>query len=106
MIRGAKSRARRKGLEFDLSNEWAISTLDTANWMCQATGVLMSLAPGRPESISIDRVIPGLGYVRGNCRFVIFAFNQAKGSLLDCEFAELCRLFLQKRENANGNANS
>jgi hypothetical protein len=36
-----------------------------------------------PFSPSIDRIIPTLGYTKGNCRFILHALNALKGSGTD-----------------------
>ncbi len=99
-----KYRAARKGLKYDLTVEWAQRRLKDIEGMCEATGIPMvrpqESGKGRDsmwDSPSVDRIIPSRGYVRDNCRFVIWAFNQAKGSMSDDKLAEVAREFLRKR---------
>jgi hypothetical protein len=82
LIRGAKRRAAQKGLECDLTVDWA-----SARWTgkCEITGIPFDLAlpgkpGGRPFSPSIDRIDSTKGYTTDNSRFVLWAINAMKGS--------------------------
>lgn len=66
--------------------------------LCSATGIRMALSSWEPLSISIDQIAPGRGYTKDNARFVIHAFNQAKGNMMDRDFELLCRYFLDARD--------
>lgn len=79
LIHSAKARAAKQGLPFDLTDEWGANT-----WtgVCALTKLPFMLGIRRPVSRtfapSIDKIIPSLGYVRGNCRFVLWAVNAFK----------------------------
>jgi hypothetical protein len=76
-------RAKRKGIVCDLDLEWAKST-----WTgkCSVTGLEFRKGTSRgpaPYSPSIDRIKPELGYLQGNCRWVLFAVNALKSTGTD-----------------------
>jgi hypothetical protein len=48
-----------------------------------ARTILASLSPRSVQYLSLDRIIPVLGYVRGNVRVVCFAVNQARSDYGD-----------------------
>jgi hypothetical protein len=79
LLKGARGRAVSKGLPFDLTEEWA-----RERWTghCEVTGFKFEPRVGGQwtRSPSLDRIQPMLGYLKGNCRFVLSAVNSLKGS--------------------------
>ena len=84
LLAKAKGRAKAKGLPFDLTIEWlqtmVIShcpiTLQPIDWLKEEVANGM---PG-PNSPSIDKNIPELGYVQSNCSIVSFRGNSIKNN--------------------------
>lgn len=77
MLANARSRAKRKGLEFSLTLEATRAVVDAGH--CEATGLPFDLYDaGSPYSPSIDRKDSSLGYTPENTWVVITAFNRAK----------------------------
>jgi len=90
LLKTAEERARRKGVPFDLTPEWA-----TARWTgrCEITQ-LAFLIGGRESgpkffSPSIDRIVPAKGYTQDNCRFVLWAVNAMKYDGTDSNMLDL-----------------
>jgi len=84
VLRNVSKRCRREGIAFDLDDEWLVARL--AAGVCEVTGLRfdMSLASHgkskvrrNPMTPSIDRIIPADGYVKTNCRVVVYALNAA-----------------------------
>ncbi|QBQ72838.1 hypothetical protein CRP7_gp45 [Roseobacter phage CRP-7] len=78
MYRRAKSRARNKGLMFDLEKS-DIFIPD----LCPILGIPLICHKGSgawPDSPSLDKVDPTLGYVKGNVWVISQRANQMKGS--------------------------
>jgi hypothetical protein len=79
LLAGAKARAKKYCIPFDLTEEWAIS-----RWTgcCELTGIpFRSDERGSgPKSFaaSVDQIEPRAGYVQSNCRFVLWAVNALK----------------------------
>jgi hypothetical protein len=75
MIGEARMRARAKGLPFniDLSDIHIPET-------CPVLGIPLSLGTGRhvPSSPSLDRLIPELGYTKGNVNVISMRANMVK----------------------------
>lgn len=96
LLHSAKARAKAKSLPFDLDDEWG-----AARWtgLCELTKLPFNLAKGRRTqnlySPSIDRVKPELGYVKDNCRFVIFSVNAMKYDGSDNDMLSIARALLQ-----------
>lgn len=85
LLRSAKARAKKKGVPFLLTEEWA---KDTWTGRCALTSLNFKLdMPGRsgphPLAPSLDRIRPEKGYVPDNCRFIIWAVNAFKGESTD-----------------------
>lgn len=98
LIHAARWRAAKKGVPFDLTPEWA-----EENWtgICTLSGIPFRLGgkESGPKffSPSIDRIIPSLGYVQTNCRFVLWAVNAMKYDGTDTDLYDLAEAILLQR---------
>ncbi len=76
MLGAAKKRAQEKGLPFNLTvNDFFIPDF------CPVLGLRLSLKLKRgrgPDSPSLDRIIPELGYVRDNVRVISWRANELR----------------------------
>ena len=94
-LHGAKARARKFNLPFDLDFEWMMERMDK----CAVTNIPFELErtgeKQRSFAPSIDRIDPQKGYTKDNCRMVIGMYNRAKGEGTDEDVMrmvnELCR---------------
>ncbi|GLX91801.1 hypothetical protein Pfra02_43690 [Pseudomonas fragi] len=80
LIAAARVRSRNKGHAFDLDSfsEELQGRIDKG--ICELSGVNFDLSPGRkPNSPSLDRINPELGYIPGNVRVICHALNAALG---------------------------
>jgi len=95
LVRQARRRAVRKDLPFDLVAE----DLLVPDY-CPALGIPLFRAAGRkaqgPNSPTLDRIVPDLGYVRGNVRVISARANQIKS---DATPAELLRVACYYQEH-------
>lgn len=99
LFRGAKQRSKEKSVPFDLDDAWA-----RARWTgkCELTGLEFSSPEKRKGnklrnfSPSIDRIVGELGYVKNNCRFVLWAVNSFKRDSSD---ADMYRMAVALVEN-------
>lgn len=91
LVSKAKARAAEKGLDFDLTSEWATSV-----WTgrCAVTGAEFLSNAKKFRSPSIDRINPELGYVQSNCRFVLWIVNVFKNNGTDQEMKEVAKLIV------------
>lgn len=79
-LKSAKTRARLKGVAFDLSLDDCFEMAEAQAFRCGLTGIEFFASHAcqsrvDPYMPSIDRVVPALGYVPGNVRIVVFAVN-------------------------------
>jgi hypothetical protein len=83
LIDKARSRARKRGIEFCLTKEWVLDGLIRGT--CAVTGIPFDLKNGRGSgkhnryAPTIDRTDPSKGYRADNCQLVIYQYNVAKG---------------------------
>ena len=79
-IKSARQRSRDRGLDFNISLDWALETAKRQGQRCVLTGIpfLASIDTKsfrHPFAPSLDRIEPSLGYTTDNVRLVIFAVN-------------------------------
>ena len=77
MLKGAKHRAKRDGVPFNLVEEDIVIPSH-----CPVLGIPLSFGPidDRDSSPSLDRLVPSKGYVRGNITVVSFRSNSIKSN--------------------------
>ena len=81
-------------ISFDLDKEWIMEKL---HGKCELSGLDFKIIKTKfgnkkgptPFSPSIDRIDPSKGYLKSNCRMIIFALNSFKQSLTDIEMFEI-----------------
>lgn len=75
----AKHRAGKRGLPFDLTEEWATAQIERQGLKCALTGIPFladaEVTRVRPYAPSFDRIDCGKGYTIDNVRIVVFAIN-------------------------------
>ena len=95
-----KTRAKKKGIKFDLDENHLQKLWDKCSGICPMTGVPMTLQPGKrgkpnPFVISVDRIIPEKGYTKGNVRIVSLWYNFTRRSWGDEFTVEMCRRVIE-----------
>lgn len=96
LIHSARQRAAKKRVLFFLTDSWG-----EKNWTgrCAITALPfeIGLRTSGPKmfSPSIDRIVPNLGYVPENCRFVLWAVNAFKSVGTDQEMLTIARAILK-----------
>jgi hypothetical protein len=80
LIATSRTRAKKKGLEFDLERYADEIQTRIDKGVCEITGELFDLSPGRKfNSPSLDRIDSKRGYTYDNVRIVLNMVNQALG---------------------------
>lgn len=101
---GAKDRATRNNIPFDLDLQYIISLWETQKGLCALSELPMTceLKQGRTSTnVSIDKIDKNLGYVKGNIQLVCMACNQIKSDLLEDEMYNFCKNIVKVYENKN-----
>lgn len=82
-----RKRAKYRGIPFDITRQEFADQFESQNGLCFYTGIPMTTYVGQGKSmsaVSVDKVIPELGYVSGNVVFCATRINIMKGdSTLD-----------------------
>ncbi len=90
LLVNSRVRASQRNLPFALTREWA-----EKNWTghCALSGLPFTLGTREhyPDSPSIDRIKPELGYTPDNCRFILFAVNSLRGNGTDEQMLRIAR---------------
>jgi hypothetical protein len=75
MLSSAKGRAKK----FNLPFSFTIADFDIPQY-CPILGLELEVGDGRPglNSPSLDRIIPNLGYVKGNVEVISYRANKIK----------------------------
>jgi hypothetical protein len=88
-FRTAKQRARKSGLEFNITLEHILSLYEKQNRICYISGVELSLEKHSPRTVSLDRIDSSKGYVIGNVVLCTDFINRSKSDYTIDEFKEL-----------------
>jgi hypothetical protein len=92
--------ARRRGIEFKITPEYAWDLFEKQNRLCALSGVPILLSRKNRNNgpdyskitASLDRIHPGYGYINGNVQWVHKTMNYVKRDLLNREFINWCKL--------------
>lgn len=85
ILAGAKNRAKLKQLPFDLDHSYLMSLWNEQSGLCAIVNRPFDLTMPQDKGIarynapSLDRIVPSLGYVKGNVRLVWYQINMAIG---------------------------
>lgn len=90
-----RQECRKKAIPFDLTKEWYRGQLEKG---CAVTDLPFRLtAQGKPNpySPSVDRIDPSKGYLKNNCRLVLYGVNSLKGTGTDDDMWQIAtKIFL------------
>lgn len=96
LFNGAKQRANKKNIPFDLTLSWVKEKLETG--VCEVTKLKFVLtkynegsSKTNPYAPSIDQIKPSAGYTKDNCRMVINSYNKFKSDYSDEEVLKIAK---------------
>lgn len=96
MLAMAKNRAKVQEIPFDIDHEYLLDLWDYQSGHCAVSGQLLDLSQPtefscNPDSPSLDKIVPKLGYIKGNVRFVCYQVNMALNEYGEDQLIEMCR---------------
>ncbi len=99
LLAATRNRSKTKILSNDLDLDFLTELWAKNEGRCVLTGKLFNLSAwgsGRvhPDTPSIDRIIPSLGYVKGNVRLITYHMNMALSEFGTDRFEELAKAYL------------
>jgi len=102
----AKQRSKENNIEFNLSSEFLEKMWTDQKGLCAITKIPMEHGRKRRSDRygpggSIDRIIPSLGYVCTNVRFICDSINIMKSNKTDDELKYWCQKVLKGLEDDN-----
>lgn len=94
-----KCKMLRDGVDYNISADFLFDLYQKQEGRCALTGRLLKWRTKiqrtshitEPDSLSIDRIEPAKGYVRGNVRLVTWQINHARAMWPDTDLIALCR---------------
>lgn len=86
----AMKRARRDGMEFNLSTDFLHKIWEKQNGICALTGVEMGRIGSKWLSPSVDRIDSDKGYTEDNVQWVCWRANDAKCNMKNDDFVAMC----------------
>lgn len=104
MLSSAKRRSTDKNVPFNLTYEGLIDIWKRQNGRCCISGRIFDLDPSEErvnkDAPSLDRIVPQLGYVFGNVRFITWQTNAAISEYGLENFIALCKDIMEfNKEN-------
>lgn len=101
---GARDRAKRNNIPFNITMEDLEDLWNKQNGLCALSGIQMTfeLNNGRtPTNLSLDKINRLKGYTKDNIQLVCMACNQMKSDLSEDELYYFCQQIIKTYENKN-----
>lgn len=93
-LRARKAYAKRKGITFNLTEEWYVGEWDKG---CALTAIpFASSGEKSPWIAHIDRIVPEKGYIESNCRLVCACYNFAKSNWTDEDVLKMAKALVEQ----------
>ncbi len=91
-MHSAKQNAKRNPERaFTIDADYLYQLWKQQKGLCAISKEPMLIVKTSPVSLSIDKIIPENGYVKGNVQWVVWAINRAKGDLDMHTFIYMCK---------------
>ncbi len=83
LLSNARARAERDGVPFTITTQDVRDALDASGWQCPVLGLELKWMGGdkAPNSVTLDRLVPALGYTPANIQILSSKANTAKSNL-------------------------
>ncbi len=96
MINMARTRAKERGMPFDISHDDIIEKLEAQGGLCALSKTEFDISAAeagkrRKLNMSIDRIDSTGGYTRDNIRITSVMVNMARLNWSDADFVAMCR---------------
>lgn len=105
---GWRGNAKKKNVQFDLDVDYLLELYNKQEGKCYYTGVILEQEVGRgrgkrsltsiPNQLSLDRIVPSLGYTKGNVAWCSYKINVMKNCCTGEEFYILCNKVIEYRQ--------
>lgn len=95
-ISQAKSNNKRTDRDFNITDQYIYELWLKQNNRCIYTNEEFVIEKYHNANLSIDKIVPDLGYVEGNIQLVCWAVNRAKGDLSHDVFLKMCGIIHER----------
>ncbi len=95
-VKDANARSKKAQLPFNITPEYIYDLWKTQKNTCAYTGEEFQIKPKSPAALSLDKIIPEVGYVNNNIQLVCWAVNRAKGDLSHEVFLNMCKVIHER----------
>jgi hypothetical protein len=89
-------RKRGKQFETDVTDDYLYDLFQKQNGLCKYSGIPLKIQTKHLATLSLDKIVPEKGYMKGNVQWVCWAVNRAKGELDEKEFIQMCRMIAER----------
>jgi hypothetical protein len=91
----AKERAKKYAqIEPDVDRDYLYQLYKDQDGKCSLSGVMLKVEKQSVTCLSLDKIKPEQGYIKGNVQWVAWAVNRAKGDMDEAVFIDMCRQIL------------
>lgn len=91
-ISNAKQNSKRNPeRDFNIDTDYMYDLFKEQKGKCPLTGIELLVDKSHPYSLSIDKIVPELGYTQGNVQWTCWAANRAKGDMSTSNFINMCK---------------
>lgn len=77
--------------DFSITDQYMYTLWKEQNGVCKLSGREMTVKRNVHSSLSIDKIIPAHGYIKGNVQWVTTIANRAKSDMTMAELIQLCK---------------
>lgn len=92
----AKTRAKNKGMDYDLTLPYLIRLWEQQDGKCKLSGAELGYVGTGWSAGSLDRINPEKGYIQGNVQWICWRVNDAKSNMTDEDFVNMCTAIASK----------
>lgn len=98
LVSTARTRAKKKGMEFNLDGYTPALQARIEAGVCELTGLPFDMSPGRKyNSPSLDRIDAKRGYLYDNVRVVLLCVNAALGDWGESVFRKVMSSWIERK---------
>jgi len=96
-IQNARNRAKKKNIPFELTKEHIIDLFEKQDGKCYYSDIQLNVVKVNkdrthdPFKMTLDCVVPGLGYTKGNVVWCAYCVNALKLKMSKEEMINICR---------------
>lgn len=95
-IQHAKRNNKRTDRAFNIDLDYLYQLYKQQKGLCALTGWQMQIEGDSNLKMSLDKIVPELGYTKGNVQWTIFCANRAKGDMLYEDLVSMCKMIVER----------